>query len=304
MPVEDLGMVLPHEHVYLRAWEIPGRYDFAGQLELDDVLDDELTAFVKTGGGALVDLTVRGLGQSPVKLRDASIRVGLPIIMGCGWYREPYYPAADSIDRKSVSELAETMLQEIAEGVAGTGIRPGIIGEIGVDKSWVSAQEERVHRAAARAQRASGLSISLHAVMSDVGLRQLDVLEEEGADLARVVVGHVDLHPTLEYATRILERGAYVEFDNLGEPTLRGPYEARLIDLILRLLELGYEDRILLSHDVCKRHQLSFSGGGGYTYLSTRFLPVLATRGVEPPTLEKLTVHNPQNMLVSEQQAQ
>jgi len=304
MPAAALGMVLPHEHVYIRAWEIPGRYDLAGQLEADDVLDDELAAFVETGGGALVDLTVRGLGQSPLKLRDTSLRVGLPIVMGCGWYREPYYPSADEIDRKSVAELADSLLREIAEGVGGTDVRPGIIGEIGVDKSWISAQEERVHRAVARAHVASGLSISLHAVMSDVGLQQLDVLEEEGADLARVVVGHVDLFPRLEYARGVLERGAYVEFDNLGEPSLRGRYEERLIDLILRILDLGYEDRILLSHDVCKRHQLRFSGGGGYTYVSTEFIPALAARGVDDALIEKLTVHNPQTMLGSEHPAQ
>ena len=98
-PVE-LGLVLPHEHIFLRAWEIAGRYDLAGQFEDDDVLADELAAFRDAGGGAIVDLTVRGLGRRPERVREISQRVGLPIVMGCGWYREPYSrPRTRSTDR-------------------------------------------------------------------------------------------------------------------------------------------------------------------------------------------------------------
>ena len=119
-------------------------------------------------------------------------------------------------------------------------------------------------------------------MQSDVGLRQLDILEEERVDLGRVVVGHVDLFPHRQYIDQLVERGVYVEFDNIGEPSLRGRYEDRLVDVVADLLDRGLAERLLLSHDVCKRHQLAFFGGGGYTYLAGTFLPRLSARGVSP----------------------
>src|SRR5207344_2936607 len=99
-------------------------------------------------------------------------------VMGCGWYRTAYYPAEARIDRRSVDDLADELVAEIEGGVGETGIRPGIIGEIGTDKPWVSPAEERIHRAVARAARRTGLAITTHAVLSDVGLAQLRIFED------------------------------------------------------------------------------------------------------------------------------
>ena len=138
--------------------------------------------------------------------------------MGCGWYRTAYYPPEALIDRRSTDDLADELVREIETGVGETGVRPGIIGEIGTDKPWVSPTEERVHRAAARAARRTGLAITTHAVLSDVGLAQLRIFEEEGLDPARVVIGHADSYPVLEHYLAIIERGANLEFDFLGMP--------------------------------------------------------------------------------------
>src|SRR5207253_2192111 len=104
--------------------------------------------------------------------------------------------------------LADEIGRDATEGVGGSGVRAGIIGEIGTDKPWLSAQEERVHRAAARASRRTGLAITTHSVQSRVGLDQLSVFEAEGADLSRVVVGHADSNPMFDYHLAIVERGA------------------------------------------------------------------------------------------------
>src|SRR5439155_9777437 len=108
--------------------------------------------------------------------------VGLQAVVGTGWDREPYYPPEARIDRRTVADLADAMVAEVTEGVDGTGIRAGVIGEIGTDKTWVSAQEERVFRAAGRAQARTGLAVTTHTIASRVGLDQLDLLEAEGAD--------------------------------------------------------------------------------------------------------------------------
>src|SRR6185437_7049663 len=141
---EQLGVTLPHEHIYISQWNLPDRYDYAGQVDDDDVLFAEVSAFRELGGQSIVDCTGPDIGRRPEKLREMSERTGLNVVMGCGWYRQNYFGPADDIDRRTVNDLAEQIVREATEGVAGTQIRPGIIGETGTEKAWVTAQEERV----------------------------------------------------------------------------------------------------------------------------------------------------------------
>jgi phosphotriesterase-related protein len=220
------------------------------------------------------------------------------IVMGTGWYRQSYYPAEALIDRRSVDDLAGEMVAEFTDGVAGTGVHPGIIGEIGTDKPWMTAQEERVHRAAARAAKTTGMAISTHAVMSPVGLDQLRVFEEEGVDVARVVIGHADSYPVLDHYLAILDRGANLEFDFLGHRFgTEEAAEPRLVQLMVELLERGYAGQILLSQDVCHNSQLKANEGFGYTYLQQHFLPTLRTAAVGEGEIRQMTVDNPRRIL-------
>jgi phosphotriesterase-related protein len=187
-------------------------------------------------------------------------------------------------------------------GVGDTGVRIGILGEIGTDKPWVAPVEERVFRAVARASRRTGLAISTHAAQSAVGALQLQILEEEGADPGRIVIGHADSYPRLDHYLGLLERGASIEFDFLGmafEPTEKYG-EARVVELLLELLSRGYADRILLSQDVCHNSQLRRYEGNGYTYLQTTFLPRLRERGVGQAEIDQMTLHNPRRVLTIE----
>jgi len=151
----DLGFTLPHEHTYIDLWSIPGRFDYEGQLADEDVLAAELAEYAELGGRTIVDLTLPGMGRDVGAVAALARRTGLNVVVGTGWYREPYYPPEARIDRRSVAALADEMVREADEGIDGTGIRAGVIGEIGVDKRWVSAQEERVCRAAGRARAGS-----------------------------------------------------------------------------------------------------------------------------------------------------
>jgi predicted metal-dependent phosphotriesterase family hydrolase len=294
---DQLGVTLPHEHLYDQIWEIPGRNDYAGQLEDDDLLCDEVLAFKKLGGQSIVECTVLGIGRSPEMLVRMSERTGVHIVMGCGWYREPYYPAGDLIDRRPVEDLAREIIAEINEGVSGTGIRPGIIGEVGTDKSWVSAQEERVHRAAARAHLATGLALTTHSIGKPVGLTELDIFEDEGVDPRRVIIGHCD-HPFClfaDYHLELLKRGANVQFDTLGNKTPE--LDERAFQILLKHLDGGYTDQLFLSQDVCKIQHLRCLGGNGFTYVLETFLSKLRKAGVPEALLTKMTVENPKRIL-------
>ena len=300
-PIEpaSLGFTLPHEHTQIALWHIEGRWDYWQLTRDEPVILEELARFRAAGGSGLVDLTLPGVGREPAWLRGLARESGLHIVMGCGWYRSAYYPPDALIDRRTADDLADELIREIEKGIGRSGIRPGIIGEIGTDKPWISPSEERVHRAAARASRQTGLAISTHAVMSDVGLAQLKLFEEEGADPARVVIGHADSYPVMEHYTAIIERGANIEFDFLGmsfTPTERHG-EARVIEMLYDLLAHGHADRVLLSQDVCHDSQLTRYGGNGYTYLADTFLPRLRAAGVSDAEIETMTVTNPRRLL-------
>jgi phosphotriesterase-related protein len=297
----DLGWTLPHEHTAIALWHIANRWDYWELRRDEPVIVEELAAFRAAGGGALVDLTLDGVGRDPEWLARLARATGLHIVMGSGWYRGAHYPAETLVDRRSVDSLADEIVSDATDGVRGTGIRAGIIGEIGTDKPWISAQEERVHRAAARAARRTGLAITTHAVQSTVGLDQLTIFEAEGADLTRVVIGHADSNPSLDYHLAIAERGATVEFDFLGMSftPLERHGEGRIVDNLRELIGRGHLDRIMLSQDVCHDSQLRRYGGNGYTYLADSFLPRLRAAGVSEAEIRTITIDNPRRLLAT-----
>jgi phosphotriesterase-related protein len=301
IPPERIGFTLPHEHTGIHLWHIQGRWDYWELTPDEDGIADELRDFRRRGGSTLVDLTLPGVGRDPERLRRIASRTGVQLVMGCGWYRGAYYPVEAQIDRRSVDDLAGELIDEFNHGVGSTGVRPGIIGEVGTDKPWVSALEERVHRAVARASKATGMAISTHAVMSPVGLAQLRIFEEEGVDPARVVIGHADSYPVLDHYLAILDRGANLEFDFIGQRFLvEEAQEPRLVEMIVELLERGYGSQLLLSQDVCHNSQLKANGGFGYTYLQQHFLPTMRTAAVGEGEIAQLTVDNPRRILTIE----
>jgi len=291
----DLGFTLPHEHTKCSLWWIESRWDYWELIGDEPRMNEELAAYKALGGGTLVDVTPIGIGRDLGRLARLSQATGLHIVAGAGWYRQAYYPAEARIDRRSIDDLADEIVQEFVDGP----VRPGIIGEIGTDKPWVTAQEERVFRAAARAALRTGASVTTHAVQSDVGLAQLTILEDEGLDPARIVIGHCDSHPRIEHWREIVRRGAHVEADFLGMSftPLERAGEPKVVDLISTLLNEGFEKQILLSQDVCHDSQLASYGGNGYTYLQKSFLPRLVEAGVNAATIKTITVENPARLL-------
>jgi predicted metal-dependent phosphotriesterase family hydrolase len=303
----DLGFVLTHEHLGARLWDIAeapavARGATQGAIYLDeDLLAAEMAAFKELGGGTIVELTLAAIGRDPERYKRLSERVGVHVVMGCGWYREPFYPPQDLIDRRSVDDLATKLIEEIRNGAGETGIRPGVIGEIGANNSWVSAQEERVHRAAARGQMATGLSITTHSSFSSVGLSQLKILQEEGVNAQRVAIGHCDSWPVLDYYLALLDEGAYVQLDNFGQWAIgkvgSEVYESRILDLIADLCNRGYASQLLISHDAFNSSQYRAYGGGGFCYIIEQVLARLEERGVDRTILRELTAANPARFL-------
>lgn len=288
---ESLGFTHMHEHVKVDLKWVTGRLD--GLLNNEALIIEELAAFTAAGGRSLVDTTSRGLGRDPLAIRRIAVAAGINIIAGCGWYHQQFYDP--SVDCMRTNDIAAEMVRDLTEGIDGTGIRAGIIGEIGAAGSYLTGAEERVLRAAARAQKQTGAAITTHAMGYPVGLDQLDILDEEGVDPRRVIIGHCDHYLDLDYHEAIIRRGAYVEYDNFGNMNSYPDYLK--LPLLVELLRRGYEQQLLLSTDVTLRPHLHAFGGHGYDHLAVHILPALREAGVSEEQIHIMTVANPARVL-------
>ena len=307
---DELGFTLIHEHIFLDllpdAWLAPNYMN-------DPVLAEmELAKYKDAGGVTLVDQTSGGLRENDHNLlfdeelnhlkhadaiRDMAEKTGLNVILGCGWYREPYYERR--LWRMRTNDIADEIIRDVTEGIDGTDVRAGFIGEIGAHFNWLSAIEERVLRAAARAQIETGVALGTHATRGPHGLDQLDVLEQEGVDLSRVVVAHSGSYPRHKYHAEIARRGAFISFDRMGTLKTANEYERqRTLRLIKQIIDEGLIDNLLFSHDVCYNTDYTAYGGGGYEFLSTKGLPLLSEEiGLTPDQFNTIMIDNPRRLL-------
>jgi predicted metal-dependent phosphotriesterase family hydrolase len=291
VPVVALGHTQPHEHVLLDLGSTAYRWDYEGLLNDPDVAGIELQAYRDAGGVTLCDLTTADLGRDPAGLQRASAASGVHIVMGTGWYRWPYYPEA--IERSSTTVLADLLVGEIEHGVGDTGVRPGVIGEVGSDKTWIRGIEERVLRAAARAQARTGLGLMTH-TPPGAAVSQLEILLDAGADPSRIAVGHSDALLDTTYHEAIRNRGAFLSFDLVGQTVYPDALRARHV---VDLAREGHLEWILLSTDLCHRSRLRAWGGSGYPFLLESFLPALRRLGLNDGEIAVLTVDNPARFL-------
>jgi predicted metal-dependent phosphotriesterase family hydrolase len=286
----ELGMTLPHEHTFL---DVMREYRGDGLIHDPQLVERELVDLRAEGGRTLVDCTSRGLRPEPALVRAISEGSGVTIILGTGFYRHPFLDEA-WFDAHSTDEVADLIVRDIRDGIDDTGVRAGVIGEIGCDR-FLTPAEERGFRAAARAHLETGLTITTHAARWRVGHAQLDLLASEGVPAGRVIVGHCDMVPDLGYHRELAERGAWVQFDTIqGGPAYR---IERIVGAIRAFDAAGFSDRLLLSQDICLTSQFRSLGGPGYGYLLREFVPHLRTEGFSDAWLERVLVDNPARAL-------
>ena len=287
---DALGFVLPHEHVFHDLYAIT----MNSQMILSDkrVARAELQELKAAGCTTLVDQTIHGLHPDPEALRQVARDVGLNIIAGTGFYWEKYHPAW--LASMSDSQVVALLVKDLTEGFGTTGIRAGVLGEIGSHHRAISPAEERVFRAVAAAQREAHVPISTHALFTRIGMDQVRLLESAGADLDKVVIGHVDTTPDVDYHEELLRTGVWIAYDSIGQ--LDKQTDEHRADAVMELVARGWKHRILLSTDVGKRGALKSYGGGGYVFLIDTFLPLLRERGADSELIDTLTRHNPRSL--------
>ena len=330
----SLGLVAPHEHVYIdmevffapsdeieakAIGEQPVSMDLLGLLKRNPfavrdnvVMTDpetqtaEMMRFRYAGGGTVVDATTVGLGRDPRLLRKMAVDTGLNIIAGAGFYVED--AQTEAVKQMSVGQLQEQIVRELNAGIGHTGVRAGIIGEIGV--SWKMMPFERKSlTAACRAQKETGAPLMVHInPWSTCGLDALDIVSAEGVDPSRVVICHVDVEDRRDYIDKLLDSGAYIEFDNFGKEMFTDRWDCKegsgrfvtdweRVVLLGDLLSKGYEKQILLSCDVCLKSLLHAYGGWGYDHVLTHIVPMLEEVGATPAQIGRMLRENPKDWL-------
>ena len=287
----DLGFILPHEHLLVDTYDVRRNSD--GVLLELSTMRDEVADYQAAGGNTIVDQTIYGLHPDPQGLADISLATGVHIIAGTGFYHQQYYP--EWLDQWSITQIANRLTSHITEGFPGTNIKAGIIGEIGTHHRGVKPNERKVLEAAARVQRETNTPIATHALFTEVGIAQLDILEAAGANLDKTLIGHCDTNRDLEYSRKLLRRGVWIGYDAVGQ--LDKQRDERRAVSIATLINEGWLGQILISTDIASRSRLKIHGAEGYKFLITKFLPILRSAGVSQDQIEALTKKNQQRFL-------
>ena len=330
---ERLGVTLPHDHLFcdLSIWYHGGgsteatankiyhepitlenlwciRYG-APNLDNQKLQDEEIAIreasfFKRAGGDTIVDPSNIGLARDPLALAHVSRATGLNVIMGSGYYVAPSHPA--DMDNKTEEDICAEIVREVTEGVADTGIRAGIIGEIGC--SWpLTHNEGKVLRAAANAQRQTGAPLMIHPGRNaSAPLEIIAILSKAGADIGRTIICHIDR--TLRQPKdrcKLAETGCYLAYDMCGVEgyyplylsIIDLPNDHQCINEIMQLINQGYLNQILISQDICTKHRLRQYGGHGYDHILRNMVPVMRVKGMSDEQIHMLLVENPQRLL-------
>lgn len=301
----ELGPTLMHEHIFVLSPELQANYSLGFEEE------EQFTGAVRrlsevheAGIGTIVDLTVIGLGRYIPRVQRVAENIKLNVIVATGvytfnelpgWFK--YRPPAPG----GTDVMVKMFVKDIEQGIADTGVRAAVV-KCATDELGVTPGVERVIRAVAQAHRATGVPISTHThALTRRGLEQQDILEEEGVDLSRVVIGHSGDTTDLSYLEEIIARGSWLGMDRFGLD-VRLPFEDR-VNVVSEMCARGHHTRMVLSHDI---HCHSDWVAGGtyessqsnwhYLHISQDVLPALRKRGVTEEQIHTMMVDNPRSI--------
>ena len=345
-PAES-GRVMPHEHLLSLVpgpWLAGGYPSGCGDLDSNgpdselvfdptdrrraqDQVDQAVAALGglrELGVGTVVDLSPYGvvgrdlLGRNISLLQEISVQTGLHIVSGTAVYLESYSPAwAVTAD---LTEMTRRFVHDAVHGIGGTDARAGVLGEQATGLGEITPHEEKCLRAAGRAQAETGLAVFTHTTHGTMAHEQIHLLTSEQADPTRVVIGHMDTHPDLDYVRSVVRAGVNIAFDTIGkqywdfrieplpEHQADGEFAKRAYlrsdqtraDRIATLVDEGFADQILLAQDLTGSEVYlnpATHGRWGYSYLAGSFAELLRRRGVTDTQLDTMWHHNPQRLL-------
>ncbi|MFC1984746.1 phosphotriesterase [Chloroflexota bacterium] len=319
LPPEASGKGPAHEPISLEnlSWIRLHPSDHVDNIRLTDekLAVKEALLYKWTGGDTIVELTNIGIARDPLGLARIARATGLNVVMGSGYYVGLSHPP--ELAAKTEEEITKEIVRDITVGVGETGVRAGIIGEIGCSVP-LEKNERKVLRASAAAQQRTGAAINIHLCVlntdkpkaESIVLEIIRILGDAGADLSRTVISHCDIcgfsRTTLR---RLADTGCYIEFDTFGRPAipffsvLEGegfldiPADMWRIHEIKDLIDEGYLNHILISHDTAFQYSYVTYGGCGYAHILRNVVPWIRQVGISNEQIHTIMVENPKRVL-------
>ena len=298
MDTADLGFTLSHEHVLVSSAGIQQIYpEFIDRAATIQRGIADLAAARAEGLRSIIDVTTIDLGRDIRLLEEVSRGSGVHIVCATGTWRDiprVFWTATPD-------DIAPLYIREIQEGIEDTHIKAGII-KVANDMGGVTPEGEIILRAAARAQKATGVPISTHTWAPErVGEQQVAIFQDEGIDLNRVYIGHSNDTDDIGYLTGLLEQGVWIGLDRYpGRPEVLD-WEART-QTAYKLIQAGWAHRIMLGHDWSvalliahreARAERDIANPDGYLFITRRVLPRLAQLGASQDDIHKIMIDNP-----------
>jgi phosphotriesterase-related protein len=305
--VDELGLTLIHEH--FRATDEAGRAQFPHlydeQSDWDAAIADA-NAVKGHGVKTVVEPSAMFLHRDAAFSKRVADEAGLNVVLATGVYTYDYLP--QFLANRDEDGIAAIFVHEIEHGIQGTGIKPAFI-KCAADEPGITPNVEKIHRAAARAAKQTGLPIMAHSrPASGTGPEQMGIFVEEGVDPGTVQIAHTGDTDDLDYIERLLETGCWIGMDRYGLDIFLGTEPRNAT--VLALLERGYAERMFLSQDYCstldwfpievqEALKATEVPEWSMTMLFESVIPYLKEQGMTDEQLETMMVENPKRWLTA-----
>lgn len=264
-----------HEHITLDLSDAKNDKDYSLDIIEETIL--EFKELKKKGVTTIIDLTNIGMGRDPEYVNEVMVRTGINVLQSTGYYKKPFFP--NEVFKLSAKELSNIFVDELTNGIDGIYDKASIIGEVGTGFDFVDEEELKVLEAAARAAFETGAPIATHTTRGKLALEQIEVFNKHKVDLSKVTIGHLDLCTDLDYVLRVLDKGVNIAFDKIGREEF--VKDSHRVEMLKKLCEKGYSDKILLSMDIDRKSKFKTLGGIGYSYLVDDFIPKLYKENIK-----------------------
>lgn len=310
---DELGLTLMHEHI---VFGLTGYFvdETVAPFDREECVNTALADMeeLKTYGvKTIVDATPNDGGRDPGLLREIAEKSGVNIICSTGLYEEhggaaPYFRTRSTLPFFDVTaEIEELFVKEITEGIGKSGVKAGVI-KVGTGSGSISEYEEKVLKAAARAQKATGVPIITHTEDGTMGPEQADIFLAEGAEPKQIMIGHNDMNGDVKYHTAILDKGVYIAFDRFGIELPQQMSDRWRLASVTGLIAIGHADRLIMSHDSCM-YPLGrpiptalMMPDWHPRHIFKDIIPFLKKAGVTDDTINMIMVENPRRLFAGE----
>lgn len=269
-----------------------------------EVAIEAVAEAVAHGCQTIVEMSIGGLSPDPEGLVKVSEATGCHIVMGCGHYVEEYQDPRNHT--RSVDDFAAEMIAQVQEGLWGTQVRAGIIGEIGCQNPWTPL-ERRVMEAALIAQQETGAALTIHpGRRQDQPQEVMEFIQARGGDPSRTIMDHIDRTIFDDDALfRLADTGVVLEWDLFGQEScmytpnldVDMPNNAGRLRAIRKVLDRGHRGQVVIAHDICHRAHMSRWGGWGYAHIHRDVLPLMRRRGFSEGEIHEILVETPRRLL-------